>query len=275
MTKVLNYIERESCIHRLNGASKLFCMLLWICSTMITFHTPFLALSAVMGVVFFALSKLKVSEQKGLVIFLTSFVCLNTILIYLFDPEHGCEIYGSRHLLFTIVGRFTVTKEQLLYQANVLLKYISSIPVILVFIGSTQPSELAASMNRIGIPYSFSYAFALALRYIPDTVAEFMDISKCQQARGIELSNKENILKRIKAAALMVMPLILGSVDRIDTVTNAMELRKFGTKKKRTWIMSRPFRFGDWLAIAIGVAMIAFVIIYNISNGSRVWNPLV
>jgi len=274
MNKLLNYIDRDSCIHRLNGASKLFCMLMWICSSMITFHTPYLAVLTVLGIVLFKLSKLKLSDQKGLVIFLFSFVLLNTILIYIFSPEHGCEIYGSRQLLFTIVGRFTITKEQLLYQSNVLLKYFSTIPIVLIFIGSTQPSELAASMNKIGIPYTFSYSFALALRYIPDTVAEYMAISKCQQARGIELSKKESLGKRIKAAALMVMPLILSSVDRIDVITNAMELRKFGTRKKRTWIMARPFRAGDYITVALGIAMMGFVIGYNIIHGSRLWDVI-
>lgn len=275
MSKLLNYIDRRSCIHKLNGASKLFCMLMWICSTMITFHTPFLAIMAIFGIVLFKLSKMKLSDQKGLVIFLTGFVCLNTILIYFFDPEHGCDLYGSRHLICTFFGKYTMTKEQLLYQSNVILKYLSSIPIILVFIGSTQPSELAASMNKIGIPYSFSYAFALALRYIPDTVSDFMDISKCQQARGIELSSKESLLKRIKASALLVLPLILGSVDRIDVITNAMELRKFGTGKKRTWITARPFGIGDYIAIILGIGMMAFVIGFNAINGSRFWNPII
>lgn len=274
MSKLLNYIDRPSCIHRMNGASKLFCLLMWICSTMITFHTPFLAATAILGIILFRVSKLKLADQKGLVIFLTGFVLLNTILIYFFSPEHGCELYGSRHVIVTFFGRYTMTKEQLLYQSNVILKYLCSIPIILIFIGTTKPSELAASMNRIGIPYSFSYAFALALRYIPDTVSDFMDISKSQQARGIELSGKASLMKRIKASALLVLPLILGSVDRIEIISNAMELRKFGTQKKRTWIMSRPFGFSDWLAFALGIAMMAFVIWFNVSNGSRFWNPI-
>ncbi len=271
--KLLNYIERKSPVHSLNGASKLFCLLMWICSTMITFNTPFLIGATVLGAVAFKLSRLKLSEQKGLLYFLLCFMLLNAILIYVFNPERGVELYGTRNLIAEIWGRFTITKEQLLYQFNVILKYLSTIPIILVFIGSTQPSELAASMNRIGIPYSFSYSFALALRYIPDTVASFIDISRCQQARGIEMSNKESLGKRIKAAALLVLPLILGSVEQIEVITNAMELRKFGTQKRRTWIMSRPFRAGDYLTIAIGLGMMAFVIAYNVINGSRFWNP--
>ena len=240
--KLLNYIERKSPVHSLNGASKLFCLLMWICSTMITFNTPFLLGATILGAVAFKLSRLKLSEQKGLLYFL---LC------------------------------FTITKEQLLYQFNVILKYLSTIPIILVFIGSTQPSELAASMNRIGIPYSFSYSFALALRYIPDTVSSFIDISRCQQARGIEMSGKESLLKRIKAAAALVLPLILGSVEQIEVITNAMELRKFGTQKRRTWIMSRPFRAGDYLTIVIGIGMMVFVVAYNVINGSRFWNPFI
>ena len=271
--KLLNYIERKSPVHSLNGASKLFCLLMWICSTMITFNTPFLLGATILGAAAFKLSRLKLSEQKGLLYFLLCFMLLNALLIYIFNPERGVELYGTRNLLFTIWGRFTITKEQLLYQFNVILKYLSTIPIILVFIGSTQPSELAASMNRIGIPYGFSYSFALALRYIPDTVSSFIDISRCQQARGIEMSNKESLMNRVKAAAALVLPLILGSVDQIEVITNAMELRKFGTQKRRTWIMSRPFKAGDYLTVAIGIGMMAFVIAYNVINGSRFWNP--
>ena len=257
--KLLNYIERKSPVHSLNGASKLFCLLMWICSTMITFNTLFLLGATILGAVAFKLSRLKLSEQKGLLYFLLCFMLRNALLIYIFNPERGV----------------TITKEQLLYQFNVILKYLSTIPIILVFIGSTQPSELAASMNKIGIPYSFSYSFALALRYIPDTVSSFIDISRCQQARGIEMSNKESILKRVKAAAALVLPLILGSVEQIEVITNAMELRKFGTQKRRTWIMSRPFKAGDYLTIVIGIGMMAFVIAYNVINGSRFWNPFI
>ena len=106
-------------------------------------------------------------------------------------------------------------------------------------------------------------------------MANNLDISKSQQARGIEMSGKASLLKRVKAAALLVLPLILGSVDRIDVISNAMELRKFGTQKKRTWIMSRPFGAADYVAFALGVAMMAFVIWFNVSNGSRFWNPII
>ena len=194
-------------------------------------------------------------------------------LTALFAPEHGVSLYGTRHLLFSIAGRYTVTWEQLLYQANVALKYTATIPLILIFVASTHPTELAASLNRIGLSYKVSYAVSLALRYIPDTISEFFAVSKCQQARGVEMTNKESMVNRIKAAAQIVLPLILSSIDRIETVSNAMELRKFGTQPKRTWITGGHFRRDDYIAVGIGVAMMAYAVFFLVTNGGRYWNP--
>ena len=58
---------------------------------------------------------------------------------------------------------------------------------MLLFVCTTNPSEFASSLNKIGVKYSVSYAVALALRYIPDIQKDYHDISQAQQARGIEL----------------------------------------------------------------------------------------
>ena len=91
-----------------------------------------------------------------------------------------------------------MTVEQLFYQLNVTLKYFAVIPIALLFIVATDPSEFAASLNRIGVSYKISYAVAIALRYIPDIQRDYAEIAFAQQARGIDLSRKEKLTKRIK-----------------------------------------------------------------------------
>ena len=76
---------------------------------------------------------------------------------------------------------------------------------------------------------------ALALRYIPDIQRDYRDISLAQQARGTEMSKKASLIDRLKAASAILIPLILSSMERIETISNAMELRGFGKEKKRTW----------------------------------------
>lgn len=273
MIRIFNYIDRKSPIHSLTGASKFAVLILWSVAAMTTFCTPFLVFLTVLGLVLFRVSKIRIREVKAMLILTIAIMLLNNLLIYLFAPEQGVAIYGSRDLLFTIAGRYTVTKQQLLYHANVILKYTGTIPMILLFVATTNPSEFAASLNRLGVSYKISYAVSLAMRYIPDTQNEYHDISLSQQARGVEMSKKENLFKRIAAAGSIILPLILSSMDRIDVISNAMELRGFGKNRKRTWYMGRKFTAADIGCILFGLLLLAFTIIYAAVNGSRFWNP--
>jgi energy-coupling factor transport system permease protein len=153
------------------------------------------------------------------------------------------------------------------------LKYLSSIPIILLFVCTTQPSEFAASLNKIGVKYSIAYSVSLALRYIPDIQKEYNDISKAQQARGVEMSKKVSLLKRLKAASTILIPLIMLSMDQIETVSNAMQLRGFGKNKKRTWYMARPFTRWDVLSMIFCAGLLGLAIWSNLSRGTRFWSP--
>lgn len=117
-----------------------------------------------------------------------------------------------------------------------------NLPPVL-FTSTTNLSEFAASLNRIGMSYKTSCSVALALRYIPDIQLqrEYHDIAQSQQARGIGMGKKASLVRRLKAASSILIPLILSGMDRIEAISNAMELRGFGKNKKRTWYMARRF----------------------------------
>lgn len=273
MINLFNYIERPSPIHKLTGASKLIALLMFSVSTMTSFYTPFLAVVAVIALVLFRVSKIRLREVSFLVGAVTVFMLMNNVLIFLFSPEHGVSLYGSRHVLLSFGGRYAVTQEQLFYHLNLLLKYLCTIPVVILFVCTTNPSEFAASLNRIGVSYRISYAVALALRYIPDIQREYRDISRAQQARGVEMSKKATLIKRMKAAGAILIPLVLSSLERIEVVSNAMELRRFGKAKQRTWYAGRDFTKWDYLTIAFSVLLMAVSMLLTFLNGSRFYNP--
>ena len=274
MAGLFNYIDRRSPVHTLTGASKLACLLLWSFAAMLTFDTRLLAVLAVLAVIVMIISKIRISDVKVLFWFSFVFMVLNNILIFLFSPEHGVTIYGTRHEICHLFWHYYLVREQLFYQLNVVLKYLATIPVVIIFVSTTDPSEFASSLNRIGVSYKVAYSVSLALRYIPDIQREYHDISVAQQARGLEMaSRKQNVFKRLKNAATMIFPLIISSMDRIEVVANAMELRGFGKGKKRTWYSARPFRFADGFAVTFCALMLASSIAMNIINGSRYFKP--
>jgi len=275
MTNLFNYIDRPSPIHRLTGASKLFCLILWSLAAMSGFHTPLLIALTLASVALFKLSKIRVKDISFMLGATMIFLVLNNLLIYLFSPEHGVEIYGSRTVLLEGIGRYTLTAEQLFYHLNVVLKYTCTIPIVLLFVCTTDPSEFAASLNRVGVSYRISYAVALALRYIPDIQREYHDIALAQQARGVEMSKKARLTDRLRSVSKILIPLILSSMERIDTISNAMELRGFGKNPKRSWYSGRPFTRGDMAAMAVCVALMVLSLLLTVLNGSRFFNPFI
>lgn len=273
MTNLFNYIDRPSVIHRLTGATKLVCLILWTVAAMTSFYTPLLIAMTVAALVLFRVAKLKIKDISFTLGLMIAYILLNNLLIYLFSPDHGSKLYGSETVLFSIAGPYVITAEQLFYHFNVLLKNACTIPIVLLFVCTTNPSEFAASLNRIGISYRISYAVALALRYIPDIQREYRDISLAQQARGTEMSKKASLIQRLKAASSILIPLILSSMDRIETISNAMELRGFGKERKRTWYSARKFSNMDFASMGACVVLLLVSLVITWLNGSRYFNP--
>lgn len=275
MVNLFNYIERDSPIHRLTGASKLVGLLMWSLAAMTAFHTPLLVILTFAAFLLFRISRIKLKEISFMLKFTFVFMILNNLLIFLFSPQHAVSIYSTKTVLFEIAGPYVVTAEQLFYHLNVALKYTCTIPVVLLFVSTTNPSEFAASLNRIGVSYRISYAVSIALRYIPDIQREYYDISQSQQARGIEMSKKAKFFQRLKNISAILVPLILSSLERIDTISNAMELRGFGKGKKRTWYNARPFSVGDIIAMVVSIGLFVLSVILTLVTGSRFYNPFV
>lgn len=272
---VLNYIPKKSVIHELTGTSKLAFFLLFSFASMLTYDTRVLVVLMLISFIAFKMSKIKLKEVKAIFIFLFVFLILNNLFIYLFDPGHGTDLYGTEHIIFAFSQRYIVTKEQLFYMINLCLKYFVALPVAILFISATDPSEFAASLNSIGVSYKVGYAVAIALRYIPDIQRDYYTISQAQQARGIELGKNEKIWNRLKNSVNILLPLVLTCLARIDSVSNAMALRGFGKNKKRTWYVKKPFMKKDVVTIVLGVVILIFSLVVTFYDGNRFYNPFV
>ena len=271
----MNYLPKKSPIHALTGTTKLIIFLILSFISVITYDIRVLLGLFVVCFICFAVSKIKLSEVKATITFLLIFLVLNGIIIYLFNPNYGPDLYGTRHVLFHIAGRYDITVEQLFYQLHIVLKYIIALPLAILFVSTTNPSELASSLNSIGVPYKAAYAVSLALRYIPDIQQEYHDISQAQQARGIELGKKVKLIKRLKNVINILFPLILTSINRVEVVSNAMDLRCFGKKDKRTWYEKKSISRKDIVALVVGVVIGILAIAVTFSNGTRFYNPFI
>lgn len=273
MANFITYQPKDTWIHRLSGVTKLIFFLAWSLIGMISYDTRVLAAMCVVSLLIFAWSKTSWEQVSTVVTMIAFFLVMNVLAIFVFSPYEGTSIYGTRTDLVHLIGPYTITKEQLFYEFNVVLKYFTVIPAALMFIVTTNPSEFAASLNKIGISYNIGYAISIALRYIPDVQEDFQEIKTAQQARGIDMSTNEKLSERIKKMLVIIFPLIFSSMERIDVVSNAMELRGFGKHRRRTWYAGKKAIWTDYLSIFCVALFVVAALYVTFQDGSRFYNP--
>lgn len=270
---LIGYKQRDNFVDRLTGTTKLIGMIALSVIGMVSFDTWFLLVLTICSLALFRISGIKFHEVSFVLGFITVFSILNLIAVYIFGPRYGVHLYGSEHVIWQGIGPYNLTWEQLFYEFNLFLKYIFTVPLALIFLMTTNPSEFSSSLNRIGISYRISYAVSLALRYIPDVQNDYRQISRAQQARGNEISKKGKITHRVKVAAQILLPLIFTSLDRIETISQAMELRRFGKLKKRSWYAARPMKRNDFLALIVIVLVVLIGVYLFKVNAGRFYDP--
>jgi energy-coupling factor transport system permease protein len=274
MKRLFNYSEADSLVHNLSGVSKLVGFLAMTFTVMLTYDTRVIAGVLLISVFVFWASGIRLRDLRVVIIYITIFMTINFILTFVFDPQYGVRLYGTEHVIYSFSERYTLTQEQLLYQTTKISKYAATVPFGLLFFLTTHPSEFASSLNRLGVHYKVAFAVSLTLRYIPDISSEYLIISKAQQARGLELSKKQKFTKRVKEYVKMIIPLIMSSLDRIDNISDAMDLRGFAKHKKRTWYNTRKLSKNDKMAIIFTLTVFTVSLLITIFiNQSRFWNP--
>jgi energy-coupling factor transport system permease protein len=272
--KLFSYNYQDTLIHRLSGLTKLICFLLLTFAIMFSYDIRVILGALVFSVIVLLIAKITFNQIKLMILYVLIFLIINLVITFLFSPEQGVEIYGTRHVMVKLFGRYVLTQEQLFYLVTKFFKYLSVIPLGIIFLFTTNPSEFASSMNKVGLNYKAAYAFSLTLRYFPDVQRVYHDISQAQQARGLEMSRKTKLGNRFKNSLMVVIPLIFSTLDRIEVITNAMDLRGFGKEKRRTWYNKSRLCARDWVALGVSLVIVAITVVMSVFvNHGRFYNP--
>ena len=271
--RLVGYHAGTSFLHRLSGASKLLFLLLVSLAAMLSYDTRLLLVIGLGALALFVTSGIRWKDISFVLSFALAFALLNVLMVYLFAPQYGVEIYGEKTVLLDGLGAYSITAQELFYLFNLALKYVCTIPLALIFLMTTHPSQFASSLNQIGVSYKIAYSVSLTLRYIPDVQEEYQIIKLSQEARGLELSKKANFVQRVKGNLQMISPLIFSSLERIETISTAMELRRFGKNKKRTWYTYQELTTRDRLIILGSALMVVLSLVLIWVNQGRFYNP--
>ena len=147
--KLIGYHAGTGFVYSLSGASKLLFFVLVSVAAMVSYDTRLLLVIAILSLSLFRLSGIRLRDVRFVLIFAGVFAILNIVMVYLFAPQYGLDIYESNTVLLDGLGIYNVTLQELFYLFNLFLKYLCTIPLAVIFLMTTHPSQFASSLNQI------------------------------------------------------------------------------------------------------------------------------
>ena len=149
-----------------------------------------------------------------------------------------------------------VSRESLAFGAANFLKLATTMVAGLTLLATTPPEELFVGLVKLNLPYPGAFAFALALRWVPEVFATAMRVKEAQEARGLSWE-QGNPLDRLKRYLPLLAPIFLLTLRRSQAMAWALEARGFQMSPRRTYLLEVHMAARDWLALAVAGLLLA------------------
>ena len=158
---------------------------------------------------------------------------------------------------------------QAIYQAGyIILRLILMMAIMMVLTSTTKPMDLTYGFEWYMTPlkvvhfpvHAVAMTLSIALRFIPTLLEESERIMKAQASRGVDF-NRGGLGKRFKAIISLIIPLFVSAIDRSEELSNAMEVRGYDPRAKRTKYRVLRFGWRDILAFLLVGALFALIIV--------------
>jgi energy-coupling factor transporter transmembrane protein EcfT len=255
MINLGQYRPGDTLLHRLDPRVKI-CALMAL-SLLIFAATPVgIALISVVLTALIRTARLTLAQTatalKPVLFFMTMI-----FFMHLFTTE-GTPLFAFSPLPVTI------TREGLARGTYVTWQFAGLVIAAAILTMTTLPSDLVGGierllrpLSRVGIPsQEIAVMIAMAFRFMPMLLEEYDRLRMAQMARGADFSAGSVIL-RMRAVALLAVPLLLSAFRRADELVMAMEARGY-RRGPRTMLHELRMTGTDVAAFAV---MAAFVLL--------------
>ena len=263
------FIDTDSCIHRLDPRTKLLYLIAYIVLIFSAGNFLTLALLTLFLAVLIPLSKIPFKMYlKNIKTILP--IIIITALLNMFYAGGGTVIFKWWVFTLTVGGieraAFMSLRIILLILSSAILSYTTSPTSLTAAIESLlKPLSLLGLGNAV---HTMAMTMTIALRFIPTLIEETQKIMNAQKARGADLESG-GIIKRIKALLPILIPLLISSVRRAYELAEAMECRCYNGGIGRTKFRIMKFSARDGISVITVLVLTAGTVVLNIF-GNRI-----
>lgn len=252
------YYPARSIIHKLDPRVKIVLVLALVVMLFVVDSLAGYLVTAGFVILMIIMSEVPfIFVLKGLKPILYILVFTSLLNIFLTD---GTIVYK--------LGFLKITYEGLILAVTMVARLILLVAVTSLLTLTTSPIMLTSAIEKLLSPlkvfkfpaHEIAMMMTIALRFIPTLLEETEKLMKAQSARGTDFMSG-GILQKIKAMVPILVPLFINSLKRADELALAMECRCYRGGDNRTSLKTLKITGKDFVAIAVFVIYIAFIIL--------------
>lgn len=228
--------RRSTWVHNLDPRVKLMLSLIFLASSVSTFDP--LELVVIMAVQMFF-----ITSSKSLRAWLKSLSQLSLFVLIILISQ---IVFGTGLL------------SAILYAC----RFVIITSTVSWFFLTTSPDDLGRSLEAIGVPRDFSFAFTMSIRFIPAIAEEFNSIFDAQRSRGLELDVK-GFRRRIMNFLPILIPVFVETIRRSYEIADSLETKAYGAYPKRTRWKRLALKPSDKMLMALAVLYLFITLSYR------------
>ena len=275
------YTFRDTFVHRLDARNKIFLMILFMVGIFFQFHmwSTALLLSGLYFVILVAIMVFARVNFFSLFRSLSGMWMFIIILmaIYIFIPNNNYYLPTAFN-----IGSLEVKWDAFCQSAYIILRLVLMIALTMVLTSTTKPMDMTYAFEWYLSPlklikpcryfaHEIAMTLSIALRFIPTLLDETERIMKAQASRGVDF-NHGGLFKRFGAVIALIIPLFVSALERSEELANAMIVRGYDPRSKRTRYRLLRFTWRDAIAFILITGLFAGIIILFVLDTKE--NPL-
>jgi energy-coupling factor transport system permease protein len=259
------YFPDDTPIHRLDPRTKLIWTLVFITALFMArgVLSYALMLCALACCVF--VSRVGARALMGSVKPVIIIICITALL----------NVFFTRGAVIAQFWVIKVTREGLVSAAYMTSRLVMLISGTFLLTYTTSPialtdgiESLLGPLKKLRLPvHELAMMMSIALRFIPTLIEETDKIMSAQKARGADFETG-GLVRRARAMLPILIPLFISAFRRADELAVAMESRCYHGGEGRTRMKKLRMTSRDYLALALGAALIALVFAANMVSGA-------
>lgn len=257
------YLERNTFLHKLDPRTKIFGAIFLFALTLIFNHPVYLFVLFCFIFAILIISKSFVNLKRVWILFVLLFL-FSTILWPFF-------VKGKTPLIE--IGILDISYESLLYGIAMGERLTSMLVIGVIFLSTTKIEEFSFGLQKMGVPFVFSFVFSFAFRLVPTFIGTASSVVQAQKARGLDI-HQGNIFQKIKKHIPLIIPIFIYAIRNANFLAMALEVKGFGKRKKIEEYIELKMKFYDYTVLLFLLAVLIFCIFLRIQGFGTVINRI-